>query len=159
MSIQSLFDTYFRRFLKFGIVGVSGTIVDFTITWLFRDVVGLYDLVANAIGFTVAATTNYILNRIWTWRSQEKNVGVEYLKFFAVSLVGLGLNTLILSLLKHLFAFDNADVNFWCAKVGATLVVMLWNFFANNFFTFRKTQHHSDMAEATVSPNQSSNPS
>ena len=85
MSIQSLFDTYFRRFLKFGIVGVSGTIVDFTITWLFRDVVGLYDLVANAIGFTVAATTNYILNRIWTWRSQEKNVGVEYLKFFAVS--------------------------------------------------------------------------
>jgi len=138
MNIKSTLETYIRRFLKFGIVGVSGTIIDFAITWLMRDVVGLYDLLANAIGFTVAATTNYILNRTWTWRSHEKKVGVEYLKFFTVSLIGLGLNTLILSLLKHLFTFENEDLDFWCAKIGATLVVMLWNFFANNFFTFRK---------------------
>lgn len=138
MDINSNLSAYIRRFLKFGIVGVSGTAIDFGVTWFFRNIVGFGDLVANALGFTVAATTNYILNRRWTWRSQEKKVGVEYLKFFAVSLIGLGLNTLILSLLKHLFTFPNEDTNFWLAKIGATLVVMLWNFFANNFFTFRK---------------------
>lgn len=138
MAPSQTLSAYIRRFLKFGIVGVSGTAIDFGITWICRDLIGIPDLIANAIGFIVAATSNYILNRIWTWRSTEKKVGVEYLKFFAVSLIGLGLNTLILSLLKGLALFNSPDLNFWSAKVGATLVVMLWNFFANNFFTFRK---------------------
>lgn len=138
MAPSQTLSAYIRRFLKFGIVGVSGTAIDFGITWICRDLIGIPDLIANAIGFIVAATSNYILNRIWTWRSTEKKVGVEYLKFFAVSLIGLGLNTLILSLLRGLALFNSPDLNFWSAKVGATLVVMLWNFFANNFFTFRK---------------------
>lgn len=138
MSISATLPASIRRFVKFGIVGVSGTLIDFSITWLCRDILGLPDLIANAIGFVVAATTNYILNRIWTWHSTEKNVGVEYLKFFAVSVIGLLLNTLILFLLKGFDLFDNPDLNFWSAKVGATLIVMLWNFFANNFFTFKK---------------------
>ena len=138
MAISAILPASIRRFVKFGIVGVSGTLIDFSITWLCRDILGLPDLIANAIGFVVAATTNYILNRIWTWHSTEKNVGVEYLKFFAVSVIGLLLNTLILYLLKGFDLFDNPDLNFWSAKVGATLIVMLWNFFANNFFTFKK---------------------
>lgn len=138
MAISATLPVSIRRFVKFGIVGVSGTLIDFSITWLCRDILGLPDLIANAIGFVVAATTNYILNRIWTWHSTEKNVGVEYLKFFAVSVIGLLLNTLILFLLKGFDLFDNPDLNFWSAKVGATLIVMLWNFFANNFFTFKK---------------------
>lgn len=138
MAISAILPASIRRFVKFGIVGVSGTLIDFSITWLCRDIFGLPDLIANAIGFVVAATTNYILNRIWTWHSTEKNVGVEYLKFFAVSVIGLLLNTLILFLLKGFDLFDNPDLNFWSAKVGATLIVMLWNFFANNFFTFKK---------------------
>lgn len=138
MAPSQTLSAYIRRFLKFSIVGVSGTAIDFGITWICRDLIGIPDLIANAIGFIVAATSNYILNRIWTWRSTEKKVGVEYLKFFAVSLIGLGLNTLILSLLRGLALFNSPDLNFWSAKVGATLVVMLWNFFANNFFTFRK---------------------
>ncbi|MBP5516650.1 MAG: GtrA family protein [Bacteroidales bacterium] len=138
---------FILRFLRFCVVGVSGTIVDFAITWLFRDIIGIHELIANAIGFTLAATNNYILNRIWTWGSHEKNVGVEYLKFFIVSLIGLGLNTLILSLLLHVFTFANDDLNFWCAKVVATFVVMLWNFLANNFFTFRKKEAKENTSE------------
>ena len=86
---------------------------------------------ANAIGFVVAATSNYILNRTWTWGSTNEQVGVEYVKFFAVSLIGLGLNTLILYVFN-----EKLKLNFYLSKVIATGVVMLWNFFANNFFTF-----------------------
>lgn len=139
---------YIRRFIKFGVVGLSGTIIDFTITWLCRDIIGLYELLANAIGFVVAATSNYIFNRKWTWRSHEKQIGVEYLKFFTVSVIGLGINTLILTLLRHILHFHNDNLDFWVAKVGATAVVMMWNFLANNFFTFRKHEcrpqaHHN----------------
>lgn len=128
------------RFVKFGIVGISGTIVDFGTTFVCKELMSVPELIANAIGFTVAATTNYILNRTWTWRSKEKQVGVEYLKFFAVSLCGLGLNTLIIFLLTHFVAWGNLSDPwpFWIAKVLATGVVMVWNFVANNHFTFKK---------------------
>ena len=108
-----------------------------------NELLGILPLISNALGFTIAATTNYLLNRTWTWRSKEKQVGVEYAKFFAVSLLGLGLNTLIIYLLTQKMSWTFLPdawqgYAFWIAKVIATGVVMVWNFLANNFFTFKK---------------------
>lgn len=131
------------KFLKFGVVGASGTVIDFGLTALCKGILGIPELLSNAIGFTLAATSNYYLNRVWTWKSTSKDVGVEYAKFFFVSLLGLGLNTLIIFLLKDInivprFVDTTLDWDFWIAKIIATAVVMVWNFIANNFFTFRK---------------------
>lgn len=123
--------TYVLKFLKFGIVGCLGTLIDFGTTYLCKEIFKLNKFLSNAIGFTLAASCNYILNRVWTWQSTSTEVGIEYLKFFGVSIVGLGLNTFIIYLLNEKF-----KLNFWWSKVLATGVVMLWNFFANNFFTF-----------------------
>jgi putative flippase GtrA len=119
------------KFLKFCVVGVTGTIIDFGLTWICKEKLKIPKFIANAIGFVVAATSNYILNRVWTWGSTNEQVGVEYVKFFGVSLIGLGLNTLILYLLH-----EKMKLNFWFSKVVATGVVMVWNFLANYYFTF-----------------------
>lgn len=131
-SLSQFFEKAFlTKFLKFCVVGFSGTAIDFGLTWLCKEIFKVPKFLANAIGFVVAATSNYILNRTWTWGSTNEQVGVEYVKFFAVSLIGLGLNTLILY-----FFNEKLKLNFYLSKVIATGVVMLWNFFANNFFTF-----------------------
>ena len=131
-SFASFFEKAFMlKFLKFCVVGVSGTAIEFGLTWLCKEIFKIPKFLANAIGFVVAATNNYILNRIWTWGSTSDQVGVEYVKFFTVSLIGLGLNTLILYIFN-----EKIKLNFYVSKVIATGVVMLWNFFANNFFTF-----------------------
>ena len=112
--------------------------VHFGVLFLMREVAGLNDFVANTIGFVAAATSNYILNRIWTFRSQEKQVGVEYLKFILVSVVGLGVNNGSLWLMSRLLPDWAADWRFyflWAVAVGITT---LWNFFGNLLFTFRK---------------------
>ncbi len=119
------------RFLKFGVVGVSGTCVDFGTTWLLKEMLHMKKFLANTIGFVLAASSNYVLNRLWTWQSHAEQVGIEYAKFFAVSLIGLGLNTLILYILN-----EKVKWGFWWSKVLATGVVMVWNFLANNFYTF-----------------------
>lgn len=131
------------KFLKFGIVGASGAVVDFGITALCKGIFGIPELLSNAIGFIVAASSNYFLNRVWTWKSTSKEVGVEYAKFFFVSLIGLGINSLIVLLLKDTsivprFVETSLDWDFWVAKIIATAVVMVWNFVANNFFTFKQ---------------------
>ena len=134
MEIKSLI----TKFLKFGIVGASGMVVHFGVLYLFREVVGLNSFVANTIGFVTAATTNYILNRIWTFRSHEKQVGVEYLKFILVSVIGLGINNGTLWLGGNLLPDWNDDWRFYILWVVAVGVTTLWNFFGNMLFTFRK---------------------
>ena len=110
------------KFFKFGVVGVSGAVIDFGVTALCKGIFGIPGLLANAIGFTLAATSNYFLNRVWTWKSTSKEVGIEYAKFFFVSLLGLGLNSLIVFLLEDTsivprFVDTTLDWNFWVAKI------------------------------------------
>lgn len=119
------------KFIKFGVVGFSGMIVDFGVTFLCKEKLKIQKYVSNALGFTIAATTNWLLNRIWTFSSNNPQILGEYARFFGVSLIGLGINTLILWLLT-----DKIKWNFYISKVGAIGITTIWNFLANNYFTF-----------------------
>ncbi len=129
MVIDKLF---ILKFLKFGVVGFSGVFVDFGITWLFKETLKVNKYISNAIGFICAATSNYLLNRVWTFESENADVATEYGKFMLVSLIGLGINSLTLYVLT-----DKLKWNFYFSKLFAIGMAMLWNFFANLLFTFR----------------------
>ena len=120
------------KFIKFGAVGITGMVVDFGITYLCKEVLKIQKYVANAIGFTTAASTNYILNRIWTFHSTDPAVFLQYSKFLIISLIGLGINTLVLWI-----RVSKYHKHFYLSKLFAIGVVMLWNFLAIYLFTFR----------------------
>ena len=89
------------RLIKFCVVGCSGMIVDFFFTWLCKEKLKWNKYISNSIGFILAATNNYIWNRIWTFQSQNMEVAREYISFIVISLIGLGLNNLIIYLLHE----------------------------------------------------------
>jgi putative flippase GtrA len=121
-----------HKFIKFGVVGFSGVFVDFGITYVFKEILGVQKYVSNAIGFMVAASSNYFLNRVWTFQSTNPNVAVEYTEFILISFIGLIINTTILWLLVN-----KLRMNFYLSKIFAIGVVTLWNFGANVLITFR----------------------
>jgi len=123
--------TFFLKFFKFGIVGLSGVLVDFGTTFFCKEFVKIPKYIANAIGFTVAASWNYFFNRIWTFQSHDPEVAFEFLRFFIVSLIGLGINTLILWVLVSKF-----NKHFYLSKLFAIATVMIWNFGMNLLVTF-----------------------
>lgn len=120
------------RIVKFGLAGLLGMAIDFGITWLSKEKLKLNKYIANAIGFVLAVTNNYLVNRIWTFASTDNHWGIEFTKFFLVSLVGLCLNTGIIFLLHQ----RRDGINFYVAKLLAIVIVFIWNFTANTFFTF-----------------------
>ncbi len=122
---------FILKFLKFGVVGFSGVFVDFGFTWLFKEIVKVQKYIANAIGFTMAASSNFFLNRYWTFHSTNPQIFTEYGKFFAISVLGLGLSTFFIWLFNGRFKW-----NFYVAKLVAIGIVTVWNFFANLYFTF-----------------------
>lgn len=128
---EYLTKAFFLKFLKFGIVGFTGVFVDFGITWITKEKLHVQKYVANAIGFITAASSNYFLNRIWTFESTNPRVMVEYSEFFIISMIGLGVNTLVLWLLV-----SKLKMNFYVAKLFAIGVVTIWNFLANALITF-----------------------
>jgi putative flippase GtrA len=126
-----MLELLFRKFIKFCVVGGTGVLVDFGLTYTFKEKVKLNKYVANTIGFTVAASTNYILNRIWTFNSHNPHIMMEYSKFIIIALLGLGINTLVLW-----FFVSRVKFNFYLSKLIAIGVVTVWNFFMNIIFTF-----------------------
>ena len=124
--------TLIERFLKFCIVGGSGVVVDFGITYLTKEFLKLNKYVANSLGFICAATSNYILNRTWTFGSNDPDVVMQYFRFFGFSLIGLAINNLVIYLLH-----GRVKWNFYIVKLIATCVVTFWNFSMNYIFTFQ----------------------
>jgi putative flippase GtrA len=84
------------------------------------------------VGFILAVINNYLLNRVWTFESANKQWQAEFGRFTLVSLAGLGLNNLLVYILH-----SRLRANFYIAKGVATACVVAWNFIANYFFTFR----------------------
>ncbi|MCR5445754.1 MAG: GtrA family protein [Bacteroidales bacterium] len=132
--------TLILKFLKFGVVGASGFVIHGGLLYLLRDVVGINQFVANTVGFICAASSNYFLNRVWTFRSKEKQMGVEYLKFILVSIVGLGINNGSLWVLSRIVPqwTGEGDWHFYILWVIAVGITTLWNFFGNMLFTFKQ---------------------
>jgi putative flippase GtrA len=105
------------QLLKYCVVGFSGMIIDFGVTWTLKEKLHVNKYIANSTGFIISATSNYILNRVWTFNSNDDHVAIEYFQFFSISLIGLALNNLIIYLLS-----DKLQWNFYISKFIAIAV-------------------------------------
>ncbi len=124
--------SFLLKILKFGTVGVLGIFIDFGVTYILKEILKIKKYIASSIGFTLAATSNYVLNRVWTFDNSNPEIFIQFSKFFLISLLGLLLNNFIIFLLSD-YKFK---LNFYISKVIATLLVFFWNFFMNYLFTF-----------------------
>jgi len=120
------------QFIKFCFVGASGAIIDFGLTYLLKEKAHWNKYIANSTGFITAATSNYILNRIWAFENHNPAIGRQYVMFMIISAGGLLLNNGTIYLLTK-----KINMPFYVSKVLATGMVMLWNFGMNYLFTFR----------------------
>ncbi|MFA5818603.1 MAG: GtrA family protein [Bacteroidales bacterium] len=117
------------KFLKFGIVGFFGMVIDFSITFLLKEKLKVHRYISSSVGFTIAASSNYLLNRLWTFESSNPRVLVEYSTFIIISLIGLVINNLFL------YIFEKKQ-RFYLAKLFAIGITTIWNFLANYYLTF-----------------------
>ncbi len=121
----------FIQFLKFGLVGVSNTLLTFAVYGLLLKVFGVWYLAASAIGFIVGATNGFLLNRRWTFRGHVGDA-LTPVRWAIVQSCGLGVNEGLLYVFVH-----DAHVDKLLAQVFATTVVTVSTFFANRAWTFR----------------------
>lgn len=127
-----------ERFVKFALVGVLGTAVDFSVLNLLILGLGMPKALANTFSFSAGALNNFSWNRVWTFpESRQRPLGRQFGQFFAVSLGGLAINqALFLSLDRWVFT-GWGTLGYNLAKAIAVVVVLFWNFGANRIWTYR----------------------
>lgn len=131
------------QFIRFLIVGASGTLIDFLILIILKNL-NFQTLTANAISFSAGLINNYYWNSRWTYKDTVGKVSLDqFLKFTVVSLIGLGLNSSILYLLETPIEkiFGIPGLGYLPAKVIATIFVLFWNYLANRIWAFKSSKN------------------
>ena len=139
-----------ERFLRFVLVGLLNTLVDFGLMNLFTQVVRISLVVAQAMSFSIAVACSYLLNRVWIYpEAINGSMKEQFPKFVVINLLGLTVRSLLVPLFDQaLTAFLRANpIHFKglpqsiFSHNGALALVLpitiLMNFFLNRAWTFK----------------------
>jgi len=122
---------------RFYTVGASGLLVNYLVSLLFADaVVNFWYIHATIIGIAVSMTSNFILNKIWTFEDRnfeaKKTLG-QYGKFVGFSSLGALIQLGIVYTLV-----DNYQIIYPLALIIAVIIAASSNFILNKKWTFKE---------------------
>jgi putative flippase GtrA len=140
--IRSLLDSPFVRFC---VVGASGYTVNLAV-YVALLAVGLHYLAAAAISFVIAAGSNYLWNRLWTFRSSDSALLSQGVRALIVSGLSLGANQLFL------LALVAAGAGHLAAQAAAIVFVTPFSFTANKLWAFAEGNRTTEPQRVLAAP-------
>jgi putative flippase GtrA len=122
------------EWLRFGVVGTFGFLVDAAVLWTLTDRLAVYPAVARVASFGAAGTATWLLNRVITFPSRAgRRRLAEWQRYLAVNGVGAGVNYLVfVTAVAAVPAITPIG-----ALVVASLVALPINFFGSRHYAFR----------------------
>ncbi len=145
--MKTILDSYFKylnkhpsvnEFAKYCLVGGVNALLDYSVYLGLTRFFSFWRenfLAANFIAIFLANLSSFFLNKYFTFQNKSQRILRQYLKFLSVSLIYLGIVQLVMFIGVEFF--DLYDI--W-AKIIASAVGLLWNFFANKYWSFRREE-------------------
>ena len=124
----------YRTFIKFGIVGLSGVVVNLGLfSLLLRS--GLNKYIASPVAIELSIVWNFLLNNGWTFRANNTvdRLHVKGLKFNVVSLLALSVSYGVFVSMSMLYPGGSPQLHQLAGIIPATVI----NYVMNLYWTFR----------------------
>lgn len=122
------------QIIKFGLVGFLCFFIDYGIMVFLTEVDGVHYLLSSGISFTVSVIVNYVLSLTYVFETEQKNRVKEFIIFVVLSVIGLGINQVLMW-----FCVDILGIFYMISKIGATAVVMVYNFITRKMILEKPT--------------------
>jgi len=119
-------------FFKFSVSGLCGVLINFILTFLFKEKLSLNKYISNSSALIIALFINFILNRNWTYQVNLDPLYNQFLKFLLVVSISVFINHFIVYISHKNFKF-----NFYFSKLIAVVLVFMWNFVMHSIYTFK----------------------
>lgn len=119
------------QFVKFGIVGLSNTLLSFAVYTVLLKGFGMWYLAASAVSFAVGAINGFLWNRRWTFRGHVGDA-LTPLRWFVVQGCGLVANLGLVFVFVH-----DVGMGELVGQACAIAIVVVFTFLANRAWTFR----------------------
>lgn len=122
-----------RQFIKFGIVGLSNTIISFAVYYILLYI-GVNYIIANTMGFIISVLNAYYWNNKYVFKSKgdKKSSMKKLIKTFA----SYG-STFILSTVLLVVMVDYLNISEIIAPVINLIITIPLNFLLNKFWAFK----------------------
>jgi len=143
VAIHALRRLLENQFVRFCAVGASGYAVNLAVYAALLEV-GMHYLAAAALAFLVAAASNYLWNRTWTFRTSEAPVLAQGARAFVVSALSLGANQLFLIVLVA------AGTGHLAAQAVAIVLATPFSFAANKLWAFAADPSNGEVQPIVV---------
>jgi dolichol-phosphate mannosyltransferase len=128
-----------KRVFKFGLVGISGIVVNLGILYFLVEFLLVNKDLASTVAIEFAILNNFLWNDLWTFPSDENrklpNRWHRLVAFNIVSAGGALINLGIFVILTKWFA-----VYYMAAQFIGILIGFIWNFMVNRRFTWTRNQ-------------------
>ncbi|MBA4686383.1 MAG: GtrA family protein [Candidatus Galacturonibacter soehngenii] len=119
-----------EQIMKFGVVGFLCFFIDYFVLVAATEILRINYLVSSGISFSVSVIINYILSTKFVFQTkQDTNKMKEFILFVILSLVGLGINQIIMW-----FTVEKVFIHYTLGKIIATAIVMVYNFITRKIF-------------------------
>jgi putative flippase GtrA len=126
------------QLVRFGLVGVINTVLDFGLLFILRLELHLPLLLANTISVSVGIVNSFFWNKYFTFKAKGSDRWrSEAAAFVAVSLTGLLVNNIGIYVFHSLLGTSSAQTLF-ISKAGASILSLTWNFLGYRFLAFRQ---------------------
>lgn len=118
------------RLVKFNIVGVMNTSIDFIVFYILTTFVSFSVVPAQIIAYSMGVINSYFMNRYWTFNVKGGHNKKQFLLFILVNLVALSVSTILIYLLVKVIE------QVMIAKIIVTLIVMIINYLGQKYMIF-----------------------
>ena len=148
------------QIIKFAIVGVLNTLVDFAVFQALNLLLG-WVYVAQVIGYTCGIINSYVWNSNWTFREQRTRSFREIALFILVNLASLGVSLGVIWLCRDVFGITNEWVASWMRgalngfikgdtvdKLIATCFAIVVNYVGNRLFVFNQKPQSTEQIDS-----------
>lgn len=126
--------------LKYIIVGLVGTVIDFTLFYflirsnflMINQVKVFRSELINVICSTVSVIHNFMWNAFWNFKSSDQ-IFRKFLKYYLADFTGIVFTTICIFIFHNRLGFSAIIV-----KLGASCIAISCQFLFNQFVTFKK---------------------
>lgn len=125
---------FLRRFVQYGLVGMSTYLLDLLLIFVLRTYFQFPDWLAVGIGFLVAVSINYVISYTWVFRGTERDKVSGYVFFLCISIAGLIMIVTSTLFLKNFFSID-----LYVARTIVATFIGTCNYLINSIFNFKMT--------------------